>query len=193
MKQNIITIFLLVALLTSSLSNASDLTQGETAYNQGDYQRAYQIFNSLAERGDAQAQTNLGFMYNQGLGVPENDKEAVRWWRAAAEQGVVEAQTNLGAMYAHGLGVAQNYVEAVRWWRAAAEQGDAQAQFNLGVMYANGLGVPQNDLEAHMWANISASQGFQDASELRDFLAKEMTPAQIQEAQRLAQEWVNSR
>lgn len=56
-------------------------------------------------------------------------------------------------------------------------------------MYAQGRGVLQDFIQAHMWYNLSAAQGEQRAAEARDALAKQMTPAQIAEAQRLAREW----
>jgi len=47
---------------------------------------------ALAEQGDARAQYNLGFMYATGEGVPENDAEAVKWFRKAADQGLANAR-----------------------------------------------------------------------------------------------------
>ena len=76
-----------------------------------------------AERGDVDAQYNLGVMYAAGEGVPQDDVEAVRWYRLAAEQGDVDAHLALGLVYAAGEGVPQDDVEAVRWYRLAAEQG----------------------------------------------------------------------
>ena len=81
----------------------------------------------LAEQGDAPAQYNLGFMYANGEGVPENDAEAVRWYRMAAEQGNASAQYNLGVMYANGEGVPENYVLSYAWFNLAAAQGDEGA------------------------------------------------------------------
>ena len=54
-------------------------------------------------------------MYDRGEGVPQNDAEAVRWYRMAAEQGVALAQYSLGVMYANGRGVPQDDIEAARW------------------------------------------------------------------------------
>ena len=65
-------------------------------------------------RGDAEAQYNLGIMYAQGLGVPQDDAEAVRWYRLAAAQGNAGAQSYLGFMYDDGRGVPQDDAEAVR-------------------------------------------------------------------------------
>ena len=146
-----------------------------------------------ADQGDATAQNNLGFRYGYGIGVPQDDKEAVRWYRLAAEQGHASSQFNLGLMYDNGQGVPQDYKEAVRWYRLAAEQGDSDAQNNLGVMYDNGQGVPQDYSQAHIWFNLAASDLIGEDRERsvrnRDRMAEEMTAEQIAEAQRLAREW----
>ena len=112
-----------------------------------------------AEQGDADAQRDLGVMYANGRGIPQDDVEAVRLYRLAAEQGNASAQSNLGFMYATGRGVPQDDAEAVRWWQLAAEQGHADAQYNLGVMYDDGRGVPQDDAEAVRWYRLAADQG----------------------------------
>ena len=112
-----------------------------------------------AEQGNANAQVILGLKYDTGEGVPQDDAEAVRWWRLAADQGVAEAQYNLGVRYATGRGVPQDDAEAVRWYRLAADQGFASAQYTLGLMYANGEGVPQDDAEAVRWYRLAADQG----------------------------------
>jgi len=146
-----------------------------------------------AEQGDATAQYFLGDAYDFGKGVPEDDAEAVRWYRLAAEQGSARAQVNLGFAYANGQGVPEDYAEAVRWYRLAAEQGDADAQYNLGVHYGNGEGVPQDDVQAHMWFNLAASRMTGEMREktasARDEIRALMTPEQVAEAQRLAREW----
>ena len=111
-------------------------------------------------------------------GVPQDDAEAVRWYRLAADQGRASAQNNLGGMYSNGRGVPQDAAEAARWYRLAADQGDAAAQFNLGLMYAKGRGVPQDYVSAHMWANLAAAQGHENARELRDTLAEAISAAE---------------
>ena len=87
-------------------------------------------------------------MYFDGEGVPENNDEAVKWYRLAAEQGHAKSQHRLGRMYSTGEGVSENDAEAVKWYRLAAEQGYAPAQLNLGDMYSVGNGVPQDYAEA---------------------------------------------
>ena len=109
-------------------------------------------------------QSNLGVMHQNGQGVPQNFKEALRWYTKAAKQGQAGAQSNLGNMHWDGRGVPQNFKEALRWFTKAAEQGDAQAQSNLGALYANGEGGIKQDLtRALKWFRLAAAQGHETA------------------------------
>ena len=108
---------------------------------------------------DAEAQYDLGLKYYNGEGVPEDDAEAMRWFRMAAEQGYADAQFRLARMYYNGAGVSKDDAEAARWTRMAAEQGFANAQSALGFMYDNGEGVPEDDAEAVRWTRMAAEQG----------------------------------
>ena len=160
------------------------------AYQVGDYETALRELKSLAEQGNAAASYNLGVMYNEGDGVPQDDTKAVKWFRKAAEQGDAEAQVILGKSYADGRGVPQDDTEAVKWTRMAAEQGLALAQTKLGLLCATGRLVPQDYVQAHLWLDLAAEQGNNNARKMRELVAANlMTPAQIAEAQRLAREW----
>ncbi len=77
-------------------------------------------YRLAAEQGLADAQYNLGVMYEVGQGVPQDYDEAVKWYRLAAEQGDALGQNNLGFMYANGQGVPQDYVLAYMWMNLAA-------------------------------------------------------------------------
>ena len=88
----------------------------------------------LAESGDADAQNNLGKLYAKGQVVPQDDAEAVKWYRLAADQGLAEAQLNLGAMYYNGQGVPKDLVEAYAWWFISAAGGDADAANNRVIV-----------------------------------------------------------
>ena len=140
----------------------------------------------LAEQGDADAQYNLGVMYDNGEGVPEDNAEAVKWYRMAAEQGHAGTQFMLGLMYAYGDGVPEDDAEAVKWYRMAAEQGHAGTQFMLGVMYNNGEGVPEDYVRAYAWYNLAAAQGNEPAVKAKDGLRERMTAKQIARAQELS-------
>ncbi len=118
---------------------------------------------------------------------PQDDIE-----RQAAEQGDASAQYRLGNRYYYGRGVPQDFAEAVVWYRRAAEQGYSEAQFILGHMYADGQGVPQDHTLAQMWLTIAGLSGDDRAAERRDWIASQMTLAQIAKAQRLVREWTDA-
>jgi TPR repeat protein len=83
----------------------------------------------------------------------------------------------------------RDYTTAVQLIRPLAEQGDANAQYKLAVFYDNSLGVPQDKVSAYMWLNLSAAQGREGTAAFRDLVARRMSPAQKEEAQKLAHEW----
>ena len=114
----------------------------------------------------------------------------IRECKRKAEQGNASAQNNLGVLYVKGEGVLQDYKKGVYWYSKAAEQGHTKAQFNLGNRYRKGEGVLQDYVMAHMFFNIAGANGDKDGSKYRDNVAKEMNSSQIQEAQRLAREWM---
>ncbi len=105
------------------------------AYQRGDYATAYREWFPLAEAGDAEAQFNLGIMYDLGQGVAQSKVRAATWYRRSAEQGFAAAQYNLAVMFANGEGVPQNNVLAYALFDLAAaddpeaaEQRDNMAQ-----------------------------------------------------------------
>lgn len=111
---------LAIALMTSVFllqtgACAESLRQGVSAFHRQDYMQASRVFIPLAERGNASAQTYLGFMFETGRGVPQNYTEAAMWYRRAAEQGDSLAQHALGLLYDRGQGVPRDIVEASKW------------------------------------------------------------------------------
>ncbi|HHF0414735.1 TPA: tetratricopeptide repeat protein [Haemophilus influenzae] len=98
--------------------------QGSEATTRGDYQTTFKFLLPLAEQGNAQAQLMLGSMYANGLGVKQDDVEAVKWYRKAAEQGVANAQAMLGFLYFLGKrGVQVNKSLAKEWFGKACDNG----------------------------------------------------------------------
>ncbi len=115
---------------------------------------------ACAEQGSAEAQSKLGYMYDYGQGVPEDNEEAIRWYTLAAEQGQANAQFNLGFMYYLGSGIPEDGAEAARWFKLAAEQEDAYAQYLLGALYdEGGPNLPVDYGEAARWYHRAAEQG----------------------------------
>lgn len=113
-----------------------------------------------AAKGDTAATRQLADMYYAGLGgVPQDFREAARWYKKLAKLGDARAQTSLGLMYARGYGVEKNLQLAHRYWSFAAAQNDPGAQFNLGLSYSRGDGVTQDFERAAQWYTKAASRG----------------------------------
>ena len=106
---------------------AQDFEVGIAAYRHGDYAAALSEWRPLAERGDAKAQTKLGYMYEVGEGVALDYGAAAKWFRKAADQGRADAQLELGNIYFSGRGVAMDHIQAHMWWSLAADQGNQAA------------------------------------------------------------------
>ena len=148
------------------------------------------MVQTMAAQGDPQAQTIIGVLYETGQGVPQDYAQSRQWFEKAAAQGDANAQYFLGTSYSLGLGVPQDPTQAAKWFKKAAAQAHAPGQQSLGVLYAVGKGVPQDYVRAYMWDSLAAADV--DVQEIavdhRDDVARRMTPAQIAEAQRLAQQ-----
>ena len=106
--------------LTPDAAVSGPFEDGLKAAESGDFATALRLWQPLAEQGHADAQSNLGFMYQTGLGVPQDDAEALKWYQLAAEQGHARAQFYLGGMYGAGRGVPQDFVRAHMWFSLAA-------------------------------------------------------------------------
>lgn len=166
---------LAVALSILSSPARAGLKEGVAAYEAGDLQLAYKEFRAGADKGEADCQFNVALMFEKGIGVTKDEKEAVVWYRKSAEQGNSHAQFNLGVLYEHGRGTAADFAQAHHWYRKASVQGDALAIGNLGMLYLRGDGVAVNEivgvalllrsanmdnsLENHAKRNLSATKG----------------------------------
>ena len=134
MRTLIIIPVLLFSLLLGVPSYSADFNKGLTAAQSGDFATALKEWKPHAGQGDADAQYNLGLMYKNGWGVPQDDKEAVRWYTLASEQEHAKAQYNLGVMYALGEGVIKDYVYAHMWGNIASMNGNDKGETLRGYV-----------------------------------------------------------
>ena len=145
------------------------------------------FFTVAAERGNAEAQSNLGAMYyfgysyiydimleykhNQGslpntveelvgkLAILKPDyTKAAELFHKAAKQGNIDAQGSLGYMYCEGLGVKQDYNRALKLLTQSAARGNIESQCTLGTMYFKGLGVKQDYNKAEDFFSKAAAK-----------------------------------
>ena len=141
-------------------SEAANSPQTSTSKGKEELISTHELFSNAAERGDAEAQYQLGIAYSNGEGVAKDLTKAFDWTRKAAEQGHAGAQFSLGDAYSNGEGVAKDPTKAFDWYRKAAEQGHARAQANLGFSYHAGEGVAKDLTKAFDWTRKAAEQGY---------------------------------
>ena len=134
-----------------------------TSLNEPEEPEHIRQLRNAAESGDAKAQNKLGYLYDTGRELPQNDAEAVCWYRRAAAQNHAMALYNLANHYLSGRGVPQDTEEAIKWYRLAADRNVLPAMNNLGVIYASGRGVRRNEAEAIKWYRRAAERGDETA------------------------------
>ena len=100
---------------------------GLTAFNAKDFGKAYATWLPLAERGDAKAQSSLGYMYYSGQGIPQDSRHAAEWFYRAANQGEPSAQFFLALMHFHADGVAESPELSLMWCELAMAGGQPNA------------------------------------------------------------------
>jgi hypothetical protein len=112
-----------------------------------------------AEKGDANAQVELGILYYEGRteGHRPDYAEALKWFQLAADQGNAKAQDRMGLMYYSGKGVPQDYAQAAHWYQLAAQGGNYHARLQLSDMYERGIGVPRDSSESKKWAILATA------------------------------------
>ena len=152
----------LCALLTGS-ALAGPFEDGQGALNSGDFATARSAFGEAAAKGDVRAQTYLGIIYEFGMGVPTDTRQALQWLSMAAEAGDPAGQGQLGDMYREGRGVPVNYAQALKYLTAAAKQNYAPAQYRLGAMYEDGQGTAKDMRQAIAWYTEAGKAGYPEA------------------------------
>jgi TPR repeat protein len=124
------------------------------------YDIALQWLCQSAVRSQPDAQFLLGYLYEQGRGLPRNYTKAAENYQAAALQGHAIAQNNLAALYQHGRGVPKNLGKALQLYLASARQGNPVAQCNLASLYFTGAAVPRDLAAAVRWFRAAAEQRY---------------------------------
>ena len=170
--------YLLVSIaLVFTTSPFDALAQGELSFDaglaakdRGHFATAIRSWLPLAEAGSAEAQNNIGHMFEEGLGVSQNYQTAMSWYRKAAEQDLAQAQHNVGLLYYNGYGVQANPREAVRWFRQSADQGLDASEYMMGLAYYQGEGLELDYREARKWFIMGAKKGYADSMLMLSFM-----------------------
>ncbi|MEE9446535.1 MAG: hypothetical protein V3V09_01125 [Arenicellales bacterium] len=166
------------AQVTENTSNAviSNYKAGVSAYQQGNFRRAFDAWSLGAYEGSAEAQYNLGVLYLEGRGIERSPEQARIWFLRAADNNQVEAQFNLGHMSLNGMATEKDVDEALSWWQKAAEGGYAAAQFNYGRALYLGVAAKADEAAGLVFIQRSAEQEDQRAI---DFLAEHRAETEL--------------
>ncbi len=164
---------------------------GIAAYQANNLPLAYTEFLTAAKDGHADSQFNVALMYEQGIGIAKNEKEAVVWYGKSASQGNSAAQFNLGVLYENGRGTAIDFAKANEWYRKASVQGDPLAIGNLGMLYVRGQGVKENKVAGVALLLVSATMDSSPQNHAKQNISatRGLTTEMIAEAQALAAEF----
>lgn len=148
------------ASMLGAASASADVQAGIALWRAGDYPAAVREWRPLAERGDADAQFNLGQAYRLGRGVPVDLAQAQTWFERAARRGHPQAEANLGlTLFQTG-----ERERAIPWLRRAAERGDPRAQHLLATAHFNGDIVGRDWPRAYALMRRAADQGLPQAA-----------------------------
>jgi TPR repeat protein len=130
------------------LAGASTMDEIDALVQAGKLEQAFHLAEQRAAAGDHEGEEALGWFYDLGKFVPEDDAKSAAWYRKAAEAGLEHSQWRLGVMLDEGTGVPENPAEAFAWFQKSAAQGYGKGLDGLGVMYQNGRGTTQDFTKA---------------------------------------------
>ena len=143
--------------------------RGYAEFKMAHYGNAHTIWQALAERGNAEANFNLGILYEDGLGVSQNLAQALRYYETAAIGGSFKAQYRLGLLYFVGEIVPLDKVKAKRWLTEAASGGDRDSIEMLAIL--SGTRSSKRDREFLRAETAHASADYTQAAEIWQRLA----------------------
>lgn len=146
-------------------------------------------FGQAAKQNHPRAQHALGDMYRMGRGGPKGLGEALELYEKAARGGYSESHYLLGVAYMTGrFGVKRDDRVAVRHFRNAAERGHPEAQLGLALMLIKSVNGIRDPVEAYAWAAIAVESGATRAELLLLDIRSDLTPDELQDADRRAGE-----
>jgi len=158
---------------------------GVMLQGRGKFSQAAEWYQRAAALGVGTAAYDLGTLYYNGQGFPQDYATAKHWFEAAATRNDPYAEFQLGMMYGNAKGVEADPAAELRWYTKAAQQGLPAAQYNLAVMYHNAEGVDQDDVKAYAWL-LLAQRGGVDVADAKSVITDGMTPEQLRAAEALS-------
>lgn len=126
-----------------------------------DYDKALSYLKRASQKNDVKALWNLGFMYQNGLGVTKNYLESLEYYKMAAKLGMPDAFHQVGAFYYEGLGCTRDINEARKWFKKGCDANCISSLITLGNIYYN----EEKDKESYELLLKAEKLGSKEASE----------------------------
>jgi TPR repeat protein len=177
----------LVFLVCAYLLGCSDYQKARSAYEAGEYTKAFQIFERLSQAGDSQAQYDLSQMYIQGIGTPKSIEQGWVWLNRAAEKGNIQSMLELGVRYQASANLETGQEMAFLWFQKAAMAGSPVGQYNLAHLYEAGKQTPVDLVKAYVWMTLSYKSGNPAAASEAKNLRSKLSPDELLSADNMIQ------
>ncbi|MCO6498607.1 MAG: sel1 repeat family protein [Chitinophagaceae bacterium] len=151
---------------TTLLAQTEAFQKGQDAYGKQNFTEAFKWYSEAANRGSADAMAMLGYMYEEGQGVPASEEEAIKWYKKAAEKNQPGAFYQLAQIYNHNTPNVTVQTEAFYWYKKAAEAGNPGAMFRIAGIYANERDFLKYEKDAFVWYKKAADAGHGEAARI---------------------------
>lgn len=185
---------------------AAKAGQAEGYYNVGvcheigmgvasDMAKAVQNYQKAADTGLPLAMYKLASIYISGNGAAKDTAKGISWLDKAANAGMAVAANELGMVYLSGLlGQKKDEKKALAMFTKAADMGNLEAIKNIAVMHKDGMGTKADPAKAYTWYLIARRGGYagEDIARVLGLLEGSLTPAQVQQAQKEADTWMEN-
>jgi TPR repeat protein len=146
----------------------STIGTGDASFGRQDYGKAMQSYLSASADIDpvvrGGALNRIGILYERALGVPQDYRNALDYFRKAAALGNGFAEANIGDFYFYGLGLASDITEALKWYQKAADHNVPLGLNQTGWAYLQGRGRQKDTTEAMKRYRRSAELGSPNAA-----------------------------
>jgi len=134
------------------------------AYLNGEYKKAFTLYEVLIKNGIVESNYYLGNMYYLGEGVEKDYNKALELFKIASNKGIMEATNNLGLMYVNGHGVKKDYKKAFELFNIAADNSELCLSYsNIGYAYSLGLGINKDYTKAIEYYTIACKNKCYDS------------------------------
>ena len=195
MKHTLLAIKIAAILIATSLSNSVFAQSAKEAYKTGDHSSAFKQWSIEAKNGNAAAQFNLAFMYENGEATKRDLFAAAKWYELAAGQNYPTSKTMLTSVRKK---IETENAQALLNWLPQADAGDANSQLAVSKVLSSGKLASQDNIEAYKWLML-AEEGATNTTfktrikRYKAHLKTQLKTNDIEEAKKRVETWKNLR